>query len=75
MLEGGHVHWTLERTRPDTVRVNTTLFGKRLDIEVFEDDHVESSRFRGDEDVEGDVSSLEAILLDVILKDEAPPSP
>ena len=69
MLETHSVHYTIERTRPDTVRVNATLVGERLEIEVFEDDHVEISRFRGNEDVEGDLS-----LLAMILRDDASPT-
>ena len=50
------------------MRVIATQVGERLEIEVFEDDHVETSRLRGNEDVEGDLSLLAAIL-----KDEAAP--
>jgi hypothetical protein len=43
----------IERTRPDSVRLNVTTVGERLEIEVFEDDHLEISRFRGDEGIDG----------------------
>ena len=61
-LEGHYVHITLGRTRPNTIRVNATLVGERVEIDVFEDDHAEVSRFRGNEDVEGKLPLLEAIL-------------
>ena len=44
------------------MRVNATLVGERLEIDVFEDDHVEISRFRGNEDVEGEMALLGSIL-------------
>ena len=62
MLESRNIPFTLERTSPDTVRVNATLVGERLEIDVFEDEHVEISRFRGNEDVEGEMALLESIL-------------
>ena len=40
MLESRNIPFTLERTRPDTVRVNATLVGEHLEIDVFEDEHV-----------------------------------
>jgi hypothetical protein len=30
-----------------------TLVGERIEIDIFEDDHLEISRFRGDESIEG----------------------
>jgi hypothetical protein len=29
------------------------MIGERIEIDIFEDDHLEISRFRGDEEVEG----------------------
>jgi hypothetical protein len=52
-LEKARLHFYIERTRPDTVRLNVTLVGERIEVEVFEDEHLEISRFRGDESVEG----------------------
>ncbi len=39
-----------------------TLVGERIEIDVFEDGHVEYGRFRGSEDVEDDMPSLERLL-------------
>jgi hypothetical protein len=41
------------RDRPDTLTFVATIVGERIDIDVFEDDHIEISRFRGDESIEG----------------------
>ena len=64
LLERHGIHFTIERTRPDTIRLNATLVGQRLEIEVFEDDHVEVSRFTGNEDIEGGFAFLEQLLAD-----------
>ena len=61
-LEKARLHFYLERTRPDTVRVNVTMVGERIEIDVFEDGHLEISRFRGDESVEGGEELLMQIL-------------
>ena len=58
ILERGRVHFFLERTRPDTIRVTATFVGERWEIEVFEDDHLEISCFRGNEGVEGGMELL-----------------
>lgn len=58
ILEKSGVHFFLERTRPDTIRVSATFVGERWEIEVFEDNHVEISRFHGSEAVEGGIELL-----------------
>jgi hypothetical protein len=63
-LEAAHVHFFIERTRPDTIRLSVTLVGERMEIDIFEDDHIEISRFRGDESIEGGEELLAAILRD-----------
>jgi hypothetical protein len=57
-LEQSRVHFYLERTRPDTIRVSATFVGERWEIDVFEDDHVEISSFLGNEAVEGGIDLL-----------------
>lgn len=52
-LESARTHFTLGRHRPDTVLVTLTLVGERVEIDVFEDGHMEVSRFRGGEDIVG----------------------
>jgi len=61
-LENANLHFFIERTRPDTVRLSVTLVGERIEIDIFEDDHLEISRFRGDESIEGGAELLAAIL-------------
>jgi hypothetical protein len=61
-LEKARLHFYIERTRPDTLRLNVTLVGERIEIEVFDDEHLEISRFHGDESVEGGEELLRQIL-------------
>ncbi len=53
LLEEKHLHFFIERTREDTIRLSVTLVGERIEIDIFEDNHLEISRFHGDEDIEG----------------------
>lgn len=41
--------------------VTATLVGERIEIDMFEDRHIEYSRFHGSEDVEDNVTLLEAL--------------
>jgi hypothetical protein len=63
-LEAAHVHFFIERTRPDTITLTATFVGERMEIDIFEDDHIEISRFRGDESIEGDEKLLAQVLRD-----------
>ena len=58
MLDAARVHYFLERDRPDTITITASFVGERVEIDVFEDDHVEISRFRGDESIEGEIDLL-----------------
>ncbi|MCJ2063886.1 hypothetical protein MKK63_14365 [Methylobacterium sp. J-088] len=62
MLEEAKISFRLARDRPDTVRVDATLCGLRLEIECFDDNHVEVSTFRGTEDIDGDYGHLLKLL-------------
>jgi len=42
--------------------MTATIVGERIEIDVFEDDHIEISRFRGDESVEGGMELLVQIV-------------
>lgn len=53
-LEAANIHFTLQRHRSDTVLVTLTLVGERAEIDVFDDGHMEVSRFVGNEDIVGD---------------------
>jgi hypothetical protein len=50
-LEDAHIHFTLGRHREDTVLVTLTIVGERVEVEVFEDGHMEVSRFLGTEGI------------------------
>jgi hypothetical protein len=63
-LEAARLHFFIERTRPDTIRLSVTIVGERIEIDIFEDDHLEISRFRGDESIEGGEDLLATILRD-----------
>jgi hypothetical protein len=52
-LEHGRIHFTLQRHRPDTILVAFTLVGERVEVDVFEDGHMEVSRFKGNESIVG----------------------
>lgn len=62
LLESKGVHYYIERTREDTVRICATFVGQRVEIEVFEDNHLEISRFYGDESIDGGMELLLEIL-------------
>ena len=52
-MERAHIGFDMKRTRPDALTVMAAIVGERIEIDIFEDDHIEISRFRGDEAVEG----------------------
>ena len=64
ILDASKVKFRLAHDRPDTIRVDATLYGLRLEIECFDDDHVEVSTFRGTEDIDGEYDYLLKILAD-----------
>lgn len=61
-LEAEHIHFALARHRPDSVMVTLALVGERVEVDVFEDGHMEVSRFRGDESVEGGEALVHQLL-------------
>jgi hypothetical protein len=61
-LDSASVWYRIDRCRPDTVLVTVTVPGERLEIDVFDDGHIEYSRFTGDEGVETDESALDKLL-------------
>jgi hypothetical protein len=63
-LEDAHLHFIIMRTRQDTLTLSVTIVGERIEIDIFEDNHLEISRFRGDESIEGGDELLAVILRD-----------
>ena len=68
-LESASIHFTLGRYRYDTIRVTLTLVGERVEVDVFDDGHMEVSRFPGDEAVVGEKALLDQIIADQISAD------
>jgi len=62
LLEEQHLWYRIDRDRVDSIRLSVTAVGERLEIDVFEDEHVEFSRFKGDEAVNSDSVELDEIL-------------
>ena len=62
LLDEQHLWYRVDRHRPDSVMITVTIVGERLEIDVFEDGHVEFSRFTGDESVASDAEQLEALI-------------
>jgi hypothetical protein len=61
-LDNAKVAYALSRHRPESVLVSITVVGQRIEIDVFDDGHMEISRFVGNEDVEGGSELVESIL-------------
>jgi hypothetical protein len=61
-LESARIHFTVSRHRPDSILVSLTLVGERVEIDVFDDWHMEVSQFRGAEDIVGGAQLVDAII-------------
>ena len=61
-LEAASIHFTLGRYREDTVLVTLTLVGERVEVDVFDDGHMEISRFPGSEDIVGDKDLVDQLI-------------
>ena len=61
-LEDAQIPFTLSRNRSDSLLVTLTLVGERVEIDVFEDGHMEVSRFKGSEDVVGGAELVEKLI-------------
>jgi hypothetical protein len=62
MLEEARVNYCIERTRPDSIRLSATMPGQPVEIDILEYNHIEISRFLGDEKVEGGSDLLKQLL-------------
>ena len=61
-LEAAKIHFTLGRHRPDTILVTLTLVGERVEIDVFDDGHMEVARFPGSENIVGGSELVERLI-------------
>lgn len=63
LLDAAHLHYFLERERgTDCIRLTVTFVGERVEVEIFDDNHIEISRFRGDEGIEGGIELLRELV-------------
>lgn len=66
LLDKEKVHYRLERTRLGSIQINAVFVGARVEIEIFEDEHIEMSQFRGNEDVDsGSIEMIAAVIADL----------
>jgi len=63
-LETASIHFSLGRHRNDSVLVSLVLVGERVEVDVFEDGHMEVSRFPGSEAVVGDERLVRQLIAD-----------
>lgn len=59
------VSYVLAHQRYDTIMVTITLLGERIEVGFFAD-HIEYSRFKGDESVEEDQEVLFGLIADFV---------
>ena len=69
-LDEARIHYTLSSHREDSVSVNVTFVGERVEVDVFEDGHVEVSRFLGTEDVLGGQELIHDLIERAIFEDK-----
>jgi hypothetical protein len=61
-LEDARIHFHLGRHSPDSILIAVTVPGERIEVNVFEDGHMEVSRFKGSEAIEGGLELLMAMI-------------
>jgi hypothetical protein len=61
-LEDARIPFTLSRNRSDSLLVTLTLVGERVEIDVFENGHMEVSRFTGREALVGAAEVAEKLI-------------
>jgi hypothetical protein len=61
-LEAERIPFTLGRYRPDTILVSLTLVGARVEVDVFDDGHMDVARFVGDEGILGGLDMVTALI-------------
>jgi hypothetical protein len=61
-LESARIHFMISRHRENTVLVSLTLVGQRIENDVFDDGHMEVSRFTGNEDILGGAEMIDELI-------------
>ena len=69
-LDEAHIHFTPSSHREDAVLVTVTFIGERVEVDVFEDGHMEISRFLGTEDVLGGQELIHDLIERAIFEDK-----
>ena len=62
LLEEQKLWYRVDRHRHESIMLTVTIVGERLEVDVFEDGHIEFSRFKGDESVNSDAAELDRLL-------------
>jgi len=62
LLDEQRLWHRVDRHRLDSVMITVTAVGERLEIDVFENGHIEFSRFKGNESVESDADQLDRVV-------------
>ena len=62
ILNDHQIHFFIQQLRSKSLTIFATFVGYRLEIEVFDDDHIEIARFSGDESVEGGLEVLLSLI-------------
>ena len=61
-LEDAKIAFTISRNRSDSLLVTLMLVGERIEIDVFEDGHMEVCSFTGSEGIVGGAEVLEKLI-------------
>ena len=69
-LDEANIHYELARHRDDTVMVTITFIGERVEVDVFDDGHMEVSRFPGTEDVLGGQELIYQLIDNAVFEDK-----
>jgi hypothetical protein len=64
-LDEAHFHYLLSRYTDESITITITFVGERVEVDVFDDGHMEVSRFLGTEDVLGG----QELIYDIIEKE------
>lgn len=63
-LDENKVSYTILRRRDDSLMFSCVLIGARIEIDVFDDNHIEYSIFTGDEGVDSDEIKLRELIIE-----------
>ena len=70
-LDKAKLHYNISRSRKDTIAVTVSFVGERVEVDVFEDGHMEVTRFLGTEDVLGGEEVIDKLIERSVFEDKA----